>query len=150
MSFPLPSILLVEDSEDHVFLFKRALAHSTAEDEVELNVVSDGVEALEFLRHEGEFSGSKLPELIVLDINMPRMNGFETLEEIKKDAELSTIPVVILSSSVRREDVSRSYQSGACTFVSKPISFDDFCKMLKDFAKYWSQVATLPTASVQG
>ncbi len=149
MSDPsLPAILLAEDSEDHVFLFKRALRQSGSEHE--LHVVSDGVEAIEYLRREGSYSEAIRPELIVLDINMPRMNGFETLDVIKGDDHFNSIPVVILTSSVQEEDVSRSYSGGACTFVSKPISFEDFCRMVGDFSKYWTSVATLPPIPDRG
>jgi len=144
----LPAILLVEDSEDHVFLFKRALSSSGAEHD--LHVVSDGVEAVDFLEQQGDHAEAIRPELIVLDINMPRMNGFETLEYIKGNDNLNSIPVVMLTSSVRKEDVTRSYRSGACTYVSKPISFDEFCRMVGDFSKYWTRVATLPPLPGQG
>ena len=135
-------ILLVEDNDDDVVLIREAFADANL-----MNVVKgvkDGVEAMAYLRREGEYKDKNLPGLVLLDINMPRKDGFEVLEEMKADPLLKQIPVIMLTCSKREEDVVRSYNGGACTFITKPVSFDAFQEMVRRFSLYWTLVATIP------
>lgn len=135
-------ILLVDDSDDDVVLLEESLKESKFVNQ--LHVVRDGEEAIAFLRREGAYHDTVLPGLVLLDINMPRMNGFEVLSAMKGDPLLKTIPVVMLTTSTRDEDVIRSYDGGACSFVSKPVNFEKLKEVIKQFALYWSLVAVVP------
>jgi CheY-like chemotaxis protein len=135
-------ILLVEDNEDDVILLKESM-----KDEGLLNVVhvvQDGEEALAYLRREGPFSDATRPGLVLLDINMPRKNGFEVLKELKEDNALRAIPVIMLTTSSRDEDIVRSYSDGACSFITKPVLFDDLRRVVQQFSLYWSLVSRIP------
>jgi CheY-like chemotaxis protein len=138
-------ILLVDDSDDDIVLLEESLRESKFANL--LHVVRDGEAALAYLRREGPYRDAILPGLVLLDINMPRMNGFEVLGAMKADTVLRTIPVVMLTTSTRDEDVVRSYDGGACSFVSKPVNFEKLKEVIKQFALYWSLVAVVPTAS---
>ena len=135
-------ILLVEDNDDDVVLIREAFADANLVNLVD--GVKDGVEAMAYLRREGEYKDKNLPGLVLLDINMPRKDGFEVLEEMKADPLLKQIPVIMLTCSKREEDVVRSYNGGACTFITKPVSFDAFQEMVRRFSLYWTLVATIP------
>lgn len=138
-------ILLVEDNEDDIILIKEAI-----EDARMINifqVARDGEEALASLRREGRFAGAKQPDLVLLDINMPKKNGLEVLAEMKADAGLAHIPVVMLTTSEREVDVVRSYSNGACSFVRKPVEFGEFKSALNKFSIYWAMVVRLPKHS---
>src|SRR5262249_18288509 len=113
-----------------------------------LHVVHDGEEALAYLRREGKHRSARIPGLVLLDINMPKMNGFEVLRAMKADPLLRTIPVVRLTTSTRAEDIARSYDSGACSFVSKPVNFEKLKEVIKQFTLYWSLVSVVPPARV--
>lgn len=137
---PQIDILLVEDNEDDIIMMRESfgddgLARVTA-------IARDGEEALASLR-----SGGKLPSVVLLDINMPRMNGFEVLEELKRDPALCHIPVVMLTTSRREEDVVRSYKNGASSYITKPSDFDGLEALARDFTAYWSSLVTLPASS---
>lgn len=134
--------LLAEDNEDDVVLIEESLADARVKNP--LRVVSNGEEALRYLRKEGEHQGAPTPGLVLLDINMPLMNGFEVLEAIKGDSALRHLPVVMLTTSGRDEDVLHSYQSGASTYIRKPVDFDRFREVIKHFALYWTLVAEAP------
>lgn len=141
---PLPiTILLVEDNEDDIVLIKDAF--SEAKFMALINGVSDGEEALAYLRREPPYQQAVRPGLILLDINMPKMNGFEVLEALKKDADLKSIPVVMLTTSKREEDVVRSYGGGAASYITKPFDFADFVKIVREFELYWTLVSKVPT-----
>lgn len=133
-------ILLAEDSEDDIYLMRRALKEQ--ELPYELSVASDGVEAIELLHQKR--ATNELPKLIVLDVNMPRMDGFEVLDRIKADPDFSKVPVIMLTSSIRDEDIQKSYAMGASSFVSKPSRYQEFRDMIANLTQYWSNVATLP------
>ena len=135
-------ILLVEDNDDDVVLVREAFADANLLNLV--NGVKDGVEAMAYLRREGEYKDKNLPGLVLLDINMPRKDGFEVLEEMKADPLLKQIPVIMLTCSKREEDVVRSYNGGASTFISKPVTFGGFQEMVGRFSLYWTLVATIP------
>jgi CheY-like chemotaxis protein len=136
-------ILLVEDNEDDIVLEQEALA------EIKLvnimSVVRDGEEAMAYLRRQGQYHDAKIPGLILLDINMPKKNGFEVLNEIKLDPDLQHIPVVMLTTSESERDIVKSYAKGACSFITKPMDFDKFGEVVKQFALYWALVARVPS-----
>ena len=135
-------ILVVEDNEDDVLLLRESFADSHLVNV--LHAVSDGEEAMQFLRHEGPYPDSRRPGLVLLDINMPRKNGFEVLKEMKADPALCCIPVVMLTTSSREVDIVRAYTNGACSFISKPVDFDKLKEVAKHFALYWSLISHLP------
>ena len=136
------NILLVEDNEDDIVLIKDAFAE--AKFLAILNGVSDGEKALTYLRREPPYQHAGQPGLILLDINMPKMNGFELLEILKKDPCLKSIPVVMLTTSKREEDVVRSYAGGAVSYIPKPIDFSHFVKIVREFELYWTLVSQVP------
>ena len=139
------TILLADDSEDDRFMTRQALVESFVLND--LHEVEDGEELMEYLRREGRFSlpiNSPRPDLILLDLNMPRKNGLEALKEIKADAFLKRIPVVILTTSDDEHDVLRSYDSGVSSFITKPVTFDGLVNVMKTFGKYWIEVVVTP------
>lgn len=135
-------ILVVDDNEDDVLLLEESFRDQPAVNVI--FVVHDGDEALAFLRREGTFANAPRPGLVLLDINMPRKNGFEVLTEMKQDVRLRTIPVVILTTSDRDADVVSAYDCGACSFISKPVNFDRLKQLAELFVRYWSTVARIP------
>jgi len=108
-------------------------------------VVSDGVEALRFLRREGEYAQAPRPHLVLLDLNLPRKDGREVLQEIKQDEDLARIPVVVLTTSEAEEDVIRSYQLHANAYVTKPVDFDQFIKVVQQIDDFFVTVVRLPS-----
>src|SRR5271157_930393 len=131
-------ILLVEDNPDDVTLTKRALKKANILNE--LVVVRDGVEALEFLFGEGDYTErdiSIVPEVILLDLKMPRMNGLETLERIRADDRTKLLPVVVLTTSKEEQDIISSYNLGANSYIVKPVDFDQFFEAVKELGLYW-------------
>ena len=138
-------ILLVEDNEDDILLEQEALADAKL---VNLMlVVRDGEEALAYLRGQGKYQNARLPGLILLDINMPKKNGFEVLSEIKVDPDLKHIPVVMLTTSDSEADIVKSYARGACSFITKPMDFDKFRDVIRQFALYWALVSRVPSTA---
>lgn len=135
-------ILLVEDSPADVLMTREALEQNQLA--TELHVVEDGVEALEFLRRQGPFASAPRPDLILLDLNLPRMDGREVLAEIKADESLRVIPLVILTTSKADEDVLRAYDSHANCYVAKPLDFDQFAHAVNSIQQFWFNVVTLP------
>ena len=135
-------ILLVDDNIGDVVLTKEAL--KGAEFSNHVSVVRDGIEALEFLRRMGKFASARTPDLILLDINMPRKNGCEVLQDIRADADLRLIPVVILTSSEAEDDIRRSYELGANCFVTKPADLDEMVKVVQAINHFWISIAKLP------
>lgn len=135
-------ILLVEDSPDAVLIAREALAD--IELIRELHVVGDGVEALSFLRQEGRYSNAPRPQFILLDLCMPRKNGFEVLREIKQDESLKEIPVIVMSTSRSQENILSCYRLLASCYVVKPIDFDEFCRCMQSIVHFWLITAALP------
>jgi two-component system, chemotaxis family, response regulator Rcp1 len=135
-------ILLVEDSPGDVRLTREAL--KDAKMHINLHVASDGIEAMAFLNREGEYSDVPRPDLILLDLNLPRKDGRQVLEEIKANPTLMTIPVVILTTSASEEDVLRSYRLHANCYISKPVDLDGFLKIIKSIDNFWLTVVKLP------
>ena len=139
-------VLLVEDNVDDVEITRRALNKTSVTSE--LLVVRDGKEALDALfQGQTDRASGPGPDFVLLDINLPKVNGFEVLRQIRAREELSTLPVVMLTASAREEDVMRSYQLGANTFIQKPVVFDQFLETLAVLGRYWFEVATLPGVS---
>ena len=136
------SILLVEDSPDDVEITRRALERGQVKNH--LLVARDGQEALDILFSRRDTDGA-LPGLILLDLNLPKVDGREVLEKIKSDPKLRRVPVIALTSSTREEDVVRTYDLGVNTFISKPVKFEDFIRVIATIRDYWILIATLPT-----
>jgi CheY-like chemotaxis protein len=142
MNADLVSVLLVEDDPGDVMLVREALAeHKLAN---ALSVVSDGVQALEFLRREGEYGQARRPGLVLLDLNLPRKSGSEVLAELKSDPRLSTIAVVVLTTSEAQEDVLRSYQHHANAYVTKPVDFERFKSVVHQIDEFFLGLVKLP------
>lgn len=135
-------ILLVEDTEADILLTEEAFAAAGIANR--LHVARDGVEALAFLRGGGEDAGAPRPDVILLDINMPRMNGLELLAVLKRDPLLMTIPVIILTTSQAEEDILRSYQAHAASYVVKPIDFDRFYEAIQALGRYMLTIVRMP------
>jgi chemotaxis family two-component system response regulator Rcp1 len=135
-------ILLAEDDPGDACLVREALAQSRLGSR--LHVVRDGVELLAFLRREGAYADVSRPNLILLDMNMPRKSGLEALSELKNDHALKSIPVVIFSTSKANEDVVRSYALYANCYVTKPDELPQFIEVVRSIEKYWFGVVTLP------
>ncbi len=135
-------ILLVEDNPDDVELTLAALDDSKVENRP--HVVEDGVEAMAFLRNEGQYQDKPRPDVIFLDLNMPRKSGREVLEEIKADAALKSIPVIVLTTSKADEDILRSYDLQAAAYVTKPVDFDQFVAAVRAIDQFWFRVVTYP------
>lgn len=135
-------ILLVEDNPGDVRLTREALKDSRVINE--LTVVSDGVEAMQYLRAEDQYRGAPRPDLILLDLNLPRKNGHEVLAEIKADDSLQHIPIVVLTTSQAESDVLRSYELAANCYVAKPIEFDAFAEAIRSIESFWFSIVTLP------
>jgi len=139
-------ILLIEDNEDDVIMTQESFDENNLVNIV--GVVQDGEEAMAYLRREGKYQSVELPDLILLDLNMPKKNGFEVLAEMKADPALRHIPVVILTTSDREEDIVKSYANGACSFIPKPVGFDNCLKVSKQFSLYWTLVARTPKRQI--
>ena len=135
-------ILLVEDNPGDVRLTKEALREGKVYSN--LHTVKDGVEAMEFLRRQGKFKGVPRPDIILLDLNLPKKDGREVLEEIKTDEELKRIPVVVLTTSKAEEDVLRTYNLHANCYVTKPVDLEKFMVVVKSIDIFWLTVVTLP------
>ncbi|HYH19538.1 MAG TPA: response regulator [Azospirillum sp.] len=137
------TVLLVEDDPADANLARRALKQGPVPCEVHL--ARDGVEAMEYLRRQGErFAAAARPDLVLLDLNMPRMDGRDVLDEIRADARLKTIPVVVLTTSDVERDVEASYRHGANSFLTKPMGVEDFFALIHTVQHYWFNVVTLP------
>src|SRR5579862_209499 len=135
-------ILLVEDNPGDVRLTKEAVRDSKLINR--LYTVPDGKEALAFLRREGRHADAVRPDLILLDLNLPKMDGREVLAEIKADADFKRIPVVILSSSHSEEDIVKSYDLHANCYISKPVDLDKFAEVVKSIEDFWVSIVKLP------
>jgi len=146
MSHPVTGaieVLLVEDDPGDVLMTREAFDDNKVRNS--LHVVSDGVEAVAFLRREGEYRNAPRPDLILLDLNLPRKDGREVLEEIKADEELRRIPVVVLTTSEAEEDVLRSYHLHANAYVTKPVDFEQFINVVRHIDEFFVSVVKLPT-----
>ena len=135
-------ILLVEDSPSDTDLTVEALASAKVCNR--LNIVEDGVQAMEFLRREGQYAQAPRPDLILLDLNLPRKDGRQVLEEIRADEKLTAIPVVVLTTSEAEQDVLRAYALHANCYITKPVNFPQFLEVIEAIEGFWLSVVKLP------
>lgn len=135
-------ILLVEDNPGDIRLTEEAFKEGRIENNI--YVTKDGIEALEFVRNEGEYEDAPRPDLVLLDLNLPRKNGDEVLEVLKGDDDLKCIPVVVLTSSKAEEDIVKSYRHHANAYLTKPIDPDEFIETIRSFEEFWFSVVRLP------
>jgi two-component system, chemotaxis family, response regulator Rcp1 len=135
-------VLLVEDDPGDVLIAQEALRAGRLS--THLDVVSDGVEAMAYLRKTDGYADAHRPDLILLDLNLPRMSGHEVLAELKSDTSLRRIPVVVLTTSMAVEDITKSYDLHANIYVTKPVDFDDFAAVVKQIDEFFGSVAQLP------
>lgn len=142
-SVELIEILMVEDNPGDVRLTREALKEYKIRNQ--LHVVEDGVEALHFLRKEGEYQDAPTPDLIFLDLNLPKKDGRQVLEEIKADPNLKRLPVIVLTSSSAEEDILRSYDLHANAYVTKPVRLQEFISAVKAIEDFWLSVVRFPT-----
>lgn len=138
------NILIAEDNPTDVMVMREALSDHAHR--IELHAVNDGVQALEFLQRQGAHAQAPRPDLILLDLNMPRKGGLEVLREIKADAALCAIPVVVLSTSQAPEDLRAAYQAHANCYIRKPMDFHEFSQVVQGLEQFWCHVVTLPHA----
>jgi CheY-like chemotaxis protein len=142
-------ILLADDDEEDRMLAADALAESRVVND--LRFVEDGDELLDYLYQRGRYSDHALsppPGLILLDLNMPRKDGREALREIKNDPDLRRIPIVVLTTSKAEEDIYRTYDLGANSFITKPVSFEGLVSVMRDIGRYWIEIVELPPNSI--
>ena len=136
-------ILLVEDNEGDIGLVEEVL------EEVHigniLHIAKDGEEAILFLHGEGKFSGSSRPDIILLDLNLPKKDGREVLKEVKEDSNLKRIPIIILTTSNAENDILRAYELHANAYVTKPLDFNQFIKVIESIENFWLEIVKLPT-----
>lgn len=140
---PVPiNIFLVEDNPADVLLTVEALRESNVSHD--LNVVNNGADALAYIKRQGRYADSLRPDIILLDINIPKKDGFDVLKEIKEDPNLKRIPVIILTTSSSKQDISRAYDLHANCYIVKPIELDDFFTIIKKIEDFWFSVVRLP------
>jgi CheY-like chemotaxis protein len=135
-------VLLVEDSPGDVRLTREAF--KDAKVHINMHVASDGAKAMAFLKREGEYASAPRPDLVLLDLNLPKKDGREVLAEIKEDPTLKTIPVVVLTTSASEADVLRSYQLHANCYITKPVGLEGFLTVVKSIDSFWLSVVRLP------
>jgi CheY-like chemotaxis protein len=140
--YQMVDVLLVEDDEGDVLMTREAFEHYKIRNT--LHVVTDGEQAIQFVRQEGEFAAAPRPGLIMLDLNLPRRDGLEVLAELKADPELRVIPVVILTTSQAEEDILRSYALHANAYVTKPVDFERFIEVIRQIDSFFITVVKLP------
>jgi CheY-like chemotaxis protein len=145
MNADLISVLLVEDDPGDVLLVKEAFEDHKVGNA--LSVVSDGVEAMQYVRGEGSYAGATRPDLILLDLNLPRKSGIEVLAEVKGDPRLFTIPVVVLTTSEAEEDILAAYKLHANAYITKPVDFERFSQIVHQIDDFFIGLVKLPRAS---
>ena len=136
------TVLLIEDNEDDVELTLAALENSKMR--VQIDAVNDGISAMAFLRREGEYADKPRPDLVLLDLNLPLMDGREVLKEIREDPDLTDLPVVILTTSEDNGDILRAYKLHANCYISKPVDFERFNEIIGHIEGFWLQLVKLP------
>lgn len=142
------TILMADDDQDDRLLVRRAFEMSRLANE--LRFVEDGEELMDYLHHRDKYrdgDSAPRPGLILLDLNMPRKDGREALKEIKDDADLREIPVVVLTTSKDEEDILRTYNLGANSYITKPVTFEGLCDVMKSLGKYWFEIVELPCSA---
>jgi chemotaxis family two-component system response regulator Rcp1 len=135
-------ILLVEDNPGDVRLTVEALRHAKVANE--LHVVGNGEEAIDFLRQQGGHVDAPRPDIVLLDLNLPRLDGRDVLADIKSDPELATIPIIVLTSSTAEADIQRSYELHANCYISKPVDFSEFLSAVQSLEGFWLKIVRLP------
>ncbi len=137
-------VLLIEDDPGDQELTRRALMEDVVK--TDLHVVCDGAEAMEFLLQEGAYDADTAPrpDLVLLDLNMPKIDGRQVLERVRANAGLQSIPVIVLTTSRQEEDIIRSYNLGCNSFITKPVDMGDFIKVIRELGHYWFELVTLP------
>ena len=138
-------ILLAEDNPDDVLITKRAWNKGRIRNK--LYVVNDGEEALEFLFKQGEYSNAPTPGLMLLDLKMPRVDGFEVLTKIKQDTKLKVLPIIVLTTSNRDQDIQRAYSLGCNSYILKPVSYEKFIDAVNTIKTYWMTMCEIPLKS---
>jgi CheY-like chemotaxis protein len=137
-------ILLVEDNPGDVRLTQEAFTELRVTNE--LHVVTNGAEALEFVRREGEYASAPPVDIVLLDLNLPKVDGIEVLKEIKSDPELKRLPVIVLTSSAAEEDVIRSYENYTNAYITKPVDPDEFVTVMRSLEEFWFTIVRTPPA----
>lgn len=137
-------VLVAEDNEDHRFFIIRALREASG-GQLLIESVADGADALDYLHRRGQFADRQRPHLILLDLKMPRVDGLQVLDAVKGDPELRSIPIAVLTSSDRKEDVDASYQKGSNSYIIKPTSFARMREWLQTVHDFWTEIAVLPS-----
>lgn len=138
----MANILLIEDNPGDILLTKEAF--SECNEIHNIDCVKDGIEALKYLRKQGEYKDATTPDLILLDLNLPKKDGREVLEEIKEDSVLKSIPVIILSTSKNETDIHRTYELKANCYISKPVELDNFFNIILELERFWFNTVKLP------
>lgn len=138
----IAEILLVEDNAMDVLITREALKDARMRNR--LSVVENGEEAMDFLRHRGKYADEPLPDLILLDLNLPKKDGREVLEEVKADPVLKHIPIVVLTSSEAKEDILKSYRLHCNCFITKPVDLEQFTSVVRSIEGFWFAIVTLP------
>lgn len=136
------SILLVEDNPGDIYLTQEAFRESKFSNS--LQVVKNGIECMEFLRRRGKYSEAQMPDVILLDLNLPKKNGREVLAEIKRDDRLKYIPVIVLTSSQNEKDIRSSYELNANCYITKPVDYDEFIHIIRAIENFWFSIVKLP------
>jgi CheY-like chemotaxis protein len=139
-------ILLVEDNEGDILLTKEAL--EDAKIYINLSVVTDGKEAMDFLGKQGKYADADLPDILLLDVNLPKKNGHEVLKYVKEDENLKHIPVIMLTTSSSQRDINLSYNNYANCFITKPVEANDFLAVVTTIENFWISVVKLPTKRI--
>ncbi|MEM1581461.1 MAG: response regulator [Candidatus Bathyarchaeia archaeon] len=137
------TILLVEDNIDDILITRRAMSKVNIVGR--LIVVNDGEEALKILRGENNGKDATLPSLILLDLKMPKVDGFEVLRELRRDERLKILPVIVFTSSDRSEDIELAYKLGCNSYIVKPVKFEDFIRVMEEIKRYWFETSEIPT-----
>jgi CheY-like chemotaxis protein len=140
-------ILLVEDNEGDIYLITEALEEGKIMSK--LSVARDGNAAIDFLEKKGEFKDAELPDLILLDVNLPKKNGYEVLQYVKKESHLKQIPVIMLTTSSSEKDILMSYKNYANCFITKPVDAESFLKVVCSIEDFWINIVSLPTNKSQ-
>jgi CheY-like chemotaxis protein len=138
-------ILLVEDNPDDILITKRAWSKGLIKNK--LYIVNDGEEALEFLYKQGEYSDAPSPGLMLLDLKMPKIDGFEVLKTVKQDVKLKKLPIIVLTTSNRDQDIQRAYDLGCNSYIMKPVSYEKFIEAVNTIQKYWLTTCEIPMQS---
>ena len=141
-ALPEYPILLVEDNLDDILITQRAMAKGHIRNK--LYVTHDGEEAMDFLKKQGKYKDAPTPTLVLLDLNMPKLDGFGVLRLVKSDENLKSIPIIVLTSSERDKDIELAYKLGCNSYIMKPVSFDNFIKTIMSIEYYWLTISKIP------